>query len=44
MSLSLEDMVLDLARKEGSLRPRDFAPFNSPSSLYKCDGAQLVRK
>ena len=31
MSLSLEERVLDLARREGILRPRDLAPYGIPA-------------
>ncbi len=32
--MSLEDRVLDLARKEGILRPRDLTPFGIPTDAF----------
>lgn len=45
MSLSLEDRVLDLARKEGILRPRDLASFGIPSDyLWRLHRKQKLER
>lgn len=35
MPPSLEERVLDLARREGILRPRDLAPFGIPADYLR---------